>query len=69
VRDIQSFTSLSRYYKYFKAYSTPPGGFLIGTGLKNIDTKHCYKIEVLLDYKILNLKGIIKLAERQTSTN
>ena len=38
---------------------------MIGTGLKNIDTKNCYKIEVLLDYKILNLKGIIKLAERQ----
>jgi hypothetical protein len=41
---------------------------LIGRGLKNVDTKYCYKRAVLMDYKILKLKGIIKLAERQGSS-
>jgi hypothetical protein len=56
--------TFTRYYISFKAYSTPPGGFLIGTGLKNIDTKYCYKKAALFDYKILKLMGIIKMAER-----
>jgi len=62
-----SFASLSRYHKSFKVYSALPVVFLIGTGLKNIDTKSCYKRAVLLDYKILNLIGIIQLAERYAS--
>jgi hypothetical protein len=40
---------------------------LIGRGLKNVDTKYCYKLAVLMDYKILKLMGIIKMAERQSA--